>query len=80
MDRLTVGQCHNAEDARDVFAGARDLAPEAEATIRLLLATERGGDDLGAPSRIDIGTLWKYLLLEVSRRLHTVAPLAMNVS
>ena len=80
MDRLTVGQRHNAEDAGGIFAWARDLAPEADATIRLLLATERGGNDLGAPSRIDIGTLWEYLFLEVLRRLHTVAPLEMNAS
>ena len=52
MDRLTVGQCHYAEDARRGFAGALDLAPEADTPIRLLFATERGSDDLGAPSRI----------------------------
>ena len=30
------------------FVGTRHLAPEADAAIRLFLATERGGDDLGA--------------------------------
>ena len=42
MDRLTVGQCHHAEDAGRGFAGIRNFTPEADATIRLLLATERG--------------------------------------
>ena len=57
MDRLTVVQRHHAEDARRGFAWTRNLTPEADTTIRLLLATERGGDDLGAPIRIDVGTL-----------------------
>ena len=58
MDCLTVGQCHHAEDAGRGFAGIRNFAPEADATIRLLLATERGGDDRGAPSRVDVGDAW----------------------
>ena len=57
MDCLTVGQRYHAEDARRGFAGTRNLAPEADAAIRLLLATDRGGDDLGTPSRINVGTL-----------------------
>ena len=78
MDRLTVGQCHHAEDARRDFTGTRNLAPEADAAIRLLLATERDGDDLSAPSRIDVGTLGAYPLLKVSRRLHTAASPTMS--
>ena len=72
MDRLTVVQRHHAEDARRGFTGTRDLTPEADAAVRLLLATERGDDDLGAPIRIDIGTLTAYLLPKISRRLHTL--------
>ena len=73
MDRLTVGQRHHAEDARGVFAGARHFTPEADAAIRLLLAPERIGDDLGTPSQIDVGALRAYLLFEVSGRLYATA-------
>ena len=72
MYRLTVVQRHHAKDARRGFARTRDLTPETDAAIRLLLATEWGGNDLGAPIRIDVGTLTAYLLPKISRRLHTL--------
>ena len=71
VDRLTVGQRHHTEDAGRGLAGTGNLAPEAKTSIGLLLTTDRRGDYLSTPSRVDIGSLGAHLFLEVSRRLHT---------
>ena len=57
MDRLSIGQRHHAQDSQCVVASARYLTPEANAAVRLHVATKGRGNDGHAPRRIDIGSL-----------------------
>ena len=63
-----------------MLARLDNLAPEANASIRLLLATHWIIDDFHTPCRINIGPLATHLLLEIARRLQIAAPAVSRVA
>ena len=70
MNRFTVIQRNDTEDARGQFSMTDDLAPEPDASVRLFLAMERRGDYLAALSRVNTRPLASHLLVEIPRRFH----------
>lgn len=74
MDRLAIGQRDDSKEAGYVLSRPRDLSPEANASIRLLLAAHWVSEDMSTPFPINLGPLASDLLLKVARRLQQAAP------
>jgi hypothetical protein len=69
VDGFAVFQCNDPQEPRSFLARFHDRAPEANATVALDLALQRGREHLFAPLALNIWTLAQHLFLKIARGL-----------